>query len=447
MLDTILRGGTIVDGTGSPAYQGDVGIKDGRVVSLGEAHESANHVIEADDRIVAPGFIDIHTHYDAQLFWDPMLSPSSLHGFTTMVAGNCGFTLAPVTSSSAPYVREMLARVEGIPSSALEEGVPWTWSDTSGYLDAAGQRLGVNVAFFVGHSTLRRAVMNEAANEREATEDEIEAMCAVLRLSLEAGAIGLSTSLARSHSDHEGRPVPSRLADRAELLRLAAVCGEFDGTSIEVTPIAGHPWDQEPIDHLVDLTVTAKRPLNWNAMQVSAANLDECLRRLAASDIAAAKGGRIVGLAHAAVRQTERYSFYHGQLLDMFPGWDELMALDLDVRACVLADPSERERLDALARSDLNPLRTSPTGRRAVSRKCSSQSSSSSRACWSATSLPLPASDRSTLSSTSCAQTDCERRSPRFRRLATMPTGLRALESGATLEAYWVARMQELTST
>src|SRR3954447_12719830 len=321
MLDVAITGGEVVDGTGRPRVRADVGIRNGRVVSIGGLEESAKRTIDATGLIVAPGFVDIHTHYDAQLFWDPVLSPSSLHGFTSVVAGNCGFTIAPLTDDSAPYIVEMLARVEGMPSTALEKGVPWGWHSTAEYLDAAGRDLGVNAAFFVGHSTLRRAVMGEAASERAADERELEAMSNLLRDGLDAGAIGLSTSWARSHNDHRGTPVPWRFASRDELIALAKVCGEFQGTGLEVTPVAGEPFDDDLIELMTRMSAGARRPLNWNAMIVEATNLDACLARLRASDVARAEGGRVIGLVHAATRQTQRLSFYQGQLLDAFPGW------------------------------------------------------------------------------------------------------------------------------
>jgi N-acyl-D-aspartate/D-glutamate deacylase len=155
MLDLIIRNGTIVDGTGSPGRRGDLGIHDGRIAAIGEIDDSASRTIDADGKVVAPGFVDIHTHYDAQAFWDTTLSPSPLHGVTTVIGGNCGFTIAPLEPEHADYLLHMLARVEGMPVSALQEGVPWNWRSFGEYLDKIDGTLAPNAGFLVGHARPR----------------------------------------------------------------------------------------------------------------------------------------------------------------------------------------------------------------------------------------------------------------------------------------------------
>src|SRR5436853_4672021 len=175
MLDSVIRGGTVVDGTGAPARQADVGIRDGIVVEIGKISDDAAETIDADGLIVAPGFIDPHTHYDAQLFWDPAASPSNVHGVTTVLGGNCGFTLAPIKDEDADYIRRMMQKVEGMPLEALETGVPWGWEAFADYLDAVeGAQIAVNAGFLVGHCAIRRYVMGADATDREATDDEIK---------------------------------------------------------------------------------------------------------------------------------------------------------------------------------------------------------------------------------------------------------------------------------
>src|SRR5438093_6600516 len=173
MLDCVIRSGMVVDGTGAPARRADVGIRDGRIVALGAVTEEARETVDADGLVVAPGFVDPHTHYDAQLFWDPAATPSNLHGVTSMVAGNCGFTLAPLHAEDADYLRRMMAKVEGMPLPALEAGVPWSWRSFADYLGALDGRVGLNVGFLVGHCALRRHVMGTDAVGKEASDEQL----------------------------------------------------------------------------------------------------------------------------------------------------------------------------------------------------------------------------------------------------------------------------------
>src|SRR5262245_51843361 len=195
MLDSLIRGGTLVDGTGAPARQADVGIRDGRVVAVGKVDEEAAETIDASDLVVAPGIVDPHTHYDAQLFWDTAASPSNLHGVTSVVAGNCGFTLAPLAAHDADYLRRMMAKVEGMPLPALESGVPWGWQSFGEYLGALDGRIALNVGFLVGHCALRRNVMGPESVGNEATPEQLDAMARLLHESIAAGGLGFSTTL------------------------------------------------------------------------------------------------------------------------------------------------------------------------------------------------------------------------------------------------------------
>ena len=183
MLDHLITGGTVVDGTGAPARAADVGVRDGRIVVIAEPGtitEEAADTLDATGLVVAPGVIDPHTHYDAQIFWDPHVSPSNVHGVTSVISGNCGFTLAPLRAEDAAYTREMMASVEGMSVAALEQGVPWDWHTFGDYLDKLDGAIGVNAGFLVGHCALRRYVMGADAVGHEASDEQLARMTEVL---------------------------------------------------------------------------------------------------------------------------------------------------------------------------------------------------------------------------------------------------------------------------
>ncbi len=357
MLDLKITGGSVVDGTGAPARRADVAVRDGRIVGVGDVAEPATRTIDATGLVVAPGFIDIHTHYDAQAFWDTTLSPSPLHGVTTVMAGNCGFTIAPlvgvdggpVRADDADYLMRMLARVEGMPLESLQQGVPWNWSTSAEYFDLLDGTLMPNIGLMVGHSALRRVVMHEAANEREATPDEIEQMKTLLRAGLAAGGMGFSSTWSPSHNDHTGRPVPSRCSSADELIALCSVVGEFPGTQLEFIPDVGE-FSDDTFRLMGRMSAAANRPLNWNLLQVYAQNWDLVQHQLAGFEIAAAEGGRVLALTLPDTFRL-RLNFTSGFILDILRGWDQLMALPLDEKVRQLRDPAVRAEWNRLAQS------------------------------------------------------------------------------------------------
>jgi N-acyl-D-aspartate/D-glutamate deacylase len=358
VLDLAVRGGTLVDGTGADRRRADIGIAGGRVVAIGDLRGvDAARVADADGLVVAPGFVDVHTHYDAQAFWDPTLSPSPLHGVTTVVGGNCGFTIAPLSDDPADgeYLKRMLARVEGIPLETLDAGVPFDWSSTGDYLGRLDGRLSVNAGFKVGHSALRRVVMGAEAGERAATPAELDAMKALLAAGLAAGGLGFSSSWSRTHNDGEGRRVPSRVADRAEVVALSAVCRSFPGTSLEFIPHVTSSFDDEALSMMTEMSLAAQRPLNWNVLPVTAGSATDAEAKLGAGTYAAERGARVVALT-TPMTVASRLTFSTGFLLDALPGWAEILWLPPGEKRRALADPSVRERLAAGAASPDNPL-------------------------------------------------------------------------------------------
>lgn len=352
MLDVVIRGGTVVDGTGAPARVADLGIRDGRIVAIGEVTEDARETVDATGLVVTPGFIDLHTHYDAQIWWDPMATPSNVHGVTTIIGGNCGFTLAPVRPEDRTYTAEMLARVEGMPLAALAEGVPWSWETFGEYLDELDGHVAVNAAFMVGHCALRRYVMGAESIGREATPDEVAAMVAELHRSLDAGGLGFSTTLSRTHSDGDGEPVASRWASNEEVIELCRAVGEHEGTQLEgIVDGCLDRFADEEIDLLVAMTVAAGRPINWNVLTVDSSVPDRIPRQLSASTRAAEEGGRIVALT-MPVLVPMNMSFLNHCALFLMPDWRSVLGLPVPERIATLQDPEVQAWLQERAISE-----------------------------------------------------------------------------------------------
>jgi N-acyl-D-aspartate/D-glutamate deacylase len=343
VLDLVISGGTVVDGSGAPMRAADIGVRDGRIAVVaptGTIDEPSRTTLDADDRYVAPGFVDLHTHYDAQLFWDPLATPSPFHGVTTVIGGNCGFSLAPLTPDHADYLMRMMARVEGMPLDALSAGLAWDWGGFGEWLDRLDGATAVNAGFLCGHSALRRVAAADP-----------EVMQRLLHEALDAGALGFSTSQAHTHNDGDGEPVPSRFADDDELLTLARCVADHEGTTLEAI-VAGciNGFTDDEVELLAGMSRAARRPLNWNVLGVSSLNPTGHERQLAASDAAAARGGRVVALT-LPHPMSMRLSFLTGFVLDGLPGWREVLHLPVPERLTALADPAVRERLAAGAAS------------------------------------------------------------------------------------------------
>ena len=353
MFDLVLRGGTGVDGTGAPGVRADVGVRDGRIVEVGVLDDDAAAVVDADGLLVVPGFVDPHTHYVAQLFWDPMASPSNVHGVTTVIGGNCGFTLAPLDPDDADYLRRMMAKVEGMPLEALENGVEWTWRDFGEYLERVeGKGLGVNAGFLVGHCALRRRVMGKDAVGNVASPEQVDAMRALLAASLEAGGLGFSTSRAFTHSDGDGEAVPSRHAAPEEVLALCEEVAHHPGTTVEaITDGCLNGFSDDEIDLFARMSATAQRPLNWNVLTVDSTNPAGVERQLSAADRAGELGGRIVALT-MPILVGMNMNFSSHCALFLIPGWGDVLRLPRAEAIAKLRDPEVRRELDARAHSE-----------------------------------------------------------------------------------------------
>ncbi len=267
MFDLVITGGTVIDGTGAPGRRADVGIDDGRVVAIEPGGltdvEAAQH-IDATGQVVTPGFVDIHTHYDAQVLWDSMLTVSPWHGVTTVVTGNCGFGLAPTRPEHRDLVVRTLEKVEGMSADALRAGLgdDWGFETFPEYLDAV-ERAGtaINIAPLIGHTPLRLSVLGADATEREATEDEIATMRAIVGEAMAAGALGFATSKSPTHVGAAGRPVPSRASTVAEITAIASVLGDTPHGVIQATMGPDLAFAQ-----LAELAQASGRPVSWTAL-------------------------------------------------------------------------------------------------------------------------------------------------------------------------------------
>ena len=345
MLDKVIRGGTVVDGTGSPSRVADIGIKDGRIVAIGVVEQDAAEVIDATGCIVTPGFVDPHTHYDAQLLWDPTASPSSVHGVTTIIGGNCGFTLAPLIPGDADYLRKMMSKVEGMPLAALENGTDWSWETFAEYLGRLEGNISVNAGFLVGHCAIRRYVMGPAAVGAEASNEHIAGMRAELAKSIQSGALGFSFTNSTSHSDGDGEPVASRWATHDELIALCEEVGLHDGTTLEgIVPGCLDRFADDEIELLGLMSAAANRPMNWNVLTVDSREADRVPRQISAYDRSIELGGKVVALTMPVqVPMNMSFSSFCG--LWLLPGWQQILGVPVAERIQRLQDPDTRVRM------------------------------------------------------------------------------------------------------
>jgi N-acyl-D-amino-acid deacylase len=343
--DLKIVGGTIVDGSGSAGYRGDVGISDGRFVALGDAPDSAERTIDAEGAVVSPGFVDIHTHYDAQIIWDRMMSISPWHGVTTTVLGNCGFGVAPTRAAHRDMIIRTLEKVEGMSVPALKAGLgeDWPFETFGEYLDVIEARgSAINMAVLLGHTPLRMYVMGEAATERAATDDEIEEMRTIVKQGMKDGALGFATSRAGTHVGYEGRPVPSRACEIEEIFSLAKAVGESGGGLIAAT--AGKDLF---IDEYPDLARESGCTVTWTALLAGLAlGKGDHEEQLAKSEAIVAAGHRVFPQVTPRPLNFE-YQMSAPFLFEPFSVMKPAAAADAEGKKKIYANPEFREAFRA----------------------------------------------------------------------------------------------------
>ncbi|HXW83655.1 MAG TPA: amidohydrolase family protein [Candidatus Binataceae bacterium] len=352
MLDLIIRNGTIVDGSGLPRYRADLGISAGRITRIGALNgEAAEQVIDADGHIVAPGFIDGHTHMDAQVFWDKLGSCSCWHGVTTVVMGNCGFSLAPCAEKDKLLVMRNLERAEDISPQAMEAGIKWSWDDFPQYLDAV-DRLpkGINYAAYIGHSALRTYIMGERAFTEEANPEDLQAMKREVRKAIRAGAAGFTTSRSNNHQTPDSRPVASRLASWDEVRQLVGVMGELGSGVFEIAQESTGRGERfhEFLGRLKALAIETKVPTTFGV--TSSRYAPETWRPyFDLADETVAAGGRMLIQGHPRWLSV-LLSFETRMPFDRAEGWREIRHLPLAEQEAALRNPEKRARLVEAAR-------------------------------------------------------------------------------------------------
>ena len=350
--DVLIRNGSVVDGSGLPRFRADVGIVAGKIAAIGKIRDSAKEVIDAEGHVVAPGFIDGHTHMDAQVFWDPLGTCSCWHGITSVVMGNCGFSLAPCSEDKKLMVMRNLERAEDISPQAMEAGIRWSWTSFPEYLDAV-ERLpkGINYAAYIGHSALRTHVMGERAFSQESSPDDLAAMKHEVRSAIRAGAIGFTTSRTKNHQTPDNQPVASRLASWDEVRQLVGVLGEQNAGVFEIANEDAR-FDPDRVDEymgrLKALAVDTGVPVTFGMFSSrQAPNMWQPFFRLA--DDTAAAGGRMFIQVHSRPLNVV-LSFETTTPFDKLPVWSDFRKLPLAEQEAGLRDPDMRGRLVAAVR-------------------------------------------------------------------------------------------------
>ena len=349
--DLLVKNGRIIDGSGRPAFNGDVAVASGKIVELGRLDGPARRVIEADGRVVAPGFVDNHCHYDAQVLWDPLCTFSSHHGATTVIIGNCSLALAPVKAHERQKLAGMLSYVEAIPMDVLQAGVPWTWETYPEYMSAIGQRLGVNVGTLVGHSAVRLYAMGADCSERPATDAELEAMRRVVREALEAGALGLSITRNMNHFDIAGTRIPAACAPESELFALADVLREAGTGVIQ----CGGGTNPELKDGLLSrLSQACGRTVMYNTLLEQARQPGRWQKHLAHVEATVKQGIRAIPLCNPG-SVVNRFTMKNCQVFRSMPTWLPILQASDGEKLAAYRDPEIRAKLREEVEAPLGP--------------------------------------------------------------------------------------------
>ncbi|HUZ77587.1 MAG TPA: amidohydrolase family protein, partial [Chloroflexota bacterium] len=348
--DVLIKGGRIVDGTGRPAFPGDVAIAEGRVVAVGSLEGQARRTIAANGMVVAPGFLDVHTHYDAQLAWDAYCTPSCFHGVTSVLMGNCGLALAPATPEAGrDYLVQLFSSIEQIPQPILNAGVPFAWQSYPQFLEwLRGHGLGVNVMAQVGHSALRYFVMGEAALERQATEEEIGRIAGLAAEALDAGAIGISTSQVAHQLDAAGRHIPTYFASDDEVFALARTVKAHGRGFMCLNPrtklMGPYPEDG---DFMARLAEASGAPVTWNDFGQRAGEPDIWRQVLGWMEASIDAGRPVYAVARSQPTEPAFDLAGASPVLAELPGWPEFGRLDHQAKLAALRDPGQRSALAA----------------------------------------------------------------------------------------------------
>ncbi len=349
--DLVIKNGSVVDGSGNPQYRADVAVQDGKIAAIGRINDRAKQTIDAEGHVVSPGFVDGHTHMDAQVFWDPIGSCSCYHGVTSVVMGNCGFTLAPCKQEDADLVFRNLERAEDLSRDAMLEGIDWRWETFPQFLDVIDELpKGINYAGYIGHSALRTYVMGERAFSDAASEDDVRKMQHLVKEAVQAGAIGFSTSRTFNHLTADDRPVASRLAEWDEVRAIVNAVGE---TGKGLFEIAGEAPGRDPEriaeyhGRLRDLAVESGVPQTWGMFSVRAAP-DLWRPYFDLLDETAAAGGRMYAQVHSRALSS-LLSFESNTPFDNWEYWSEFRQLPLAEQAAKMRNPEIKAKLVEVA--------------------------------------------------------------------------------------------------